>query len=199
MSDDHGHRATYDRSAADWHAMRQGSYPERPWIDRVARALPEGAAVLDLGCGSGHPVAADLLARGFGVTGLDMSEAMLDIARAALPAGRWVQGDMRALDLGRRFHAVIAWDSFFHLTGADQRALIPRIAAHLHPGGWFLFTAGPREGEVWGAVSGGPVFHASLSPAGYAAALETARLLPRQFVAEDPQTAGRSIWLARKD
>ena len=197
-SDDHGHRATYDRCAADWHAGRQGIYPERPWIDLVVQALPPGAAVLDLGCGAGHPVAADLLARGLAVTGLDFSQAMLDIARASLPGGQWMRADMRGLDLGRAFSAIIAWDSFFHLTGAEQRALIPRIAAHLHPGGQFLFTAGPAEGEVWGAVSGGPVFHASLSPAAYVTAGEAAGLHLRRFAAEDPATAGRSVWLFRK-
>ncbi len=198
MDDDHGHRATYDRSAADWHRGRVGSYPERPWIEALAAWLPAGAAVLDLGCGSGHPVAADLLARGFAVTGLDFSGQMLAIARATLPAGRWIEADMRHLPQAGRFHAVIAWDSFFHLTASDQRALIPRIAAALHPGGWFLFTSGPAEGEVWGAVSGGPVWHASLSPAAYAACLQDAGLHLRRFVAEDPDTAGRTVWLLRR-
>ncbi|NTT84849.1 class I SAM-dependent methyltransferase [Tabrizicola fusiformis] len=195
---DPGHRATYDRSAADWHATRAGTYPERPWIALVAGQLHPGARVLDLGCGSGHPVAADLLARGFAVTGLDFSEAMLAIARATLPAGDWIAGDMRDLPVDGPFEAVIAWDSFFHLTGEEQRALIPRIAACLSPGGWFLFTAGPAEGEVWGAVSGGPVWHASLSPAGYATALQEAGLHLRRFIAEDPATAGRTVVLARR-
>ena len=194
---DHGHRATYDRAAAEWHATRAATYPERPWIDLVAGQIPAGARVLDLGCGSGHPVAADLLTRGFAVTGLDFSEAMLAIARAALPAGEWIAGDMRDLPVTGAFHAVIAWDSFFHLTGAEQQALIPRIAARLHPGGWFLFTAGPAEGEVWGAVSGGPVWHASLSPAAYAACLQDTGLHLRRFVAEDPATSGRTVVLAR--
>lgn len=195
---DHGHRTTYDRSAADWHASRAGTYPERPWIDLVAGQLPAAARVLDLGCGSGHPVAADLLARGFAVTGLDFSGEMLAIARAALPAGDWIAGDMRDLPVSGAFHAVIAWDSFFHLTADEQRALIPGIAARLHPGGWFLFTAGPAEGAVWGAVSGGPVWHASLSPAAYATCLQDAGLHLRRFVAEDPATAGRTVVLARR-
>jgi len=198
-ADDHGHRDTYDRSAEAWHAIRRGSFPERAWIDRVAAALPPGAAVLDLGCGAGEPLAADLIARGFAVTGLDFSTRMLAIARAQLPQARWIMGDMRDLALGERFHAIIAWDSFFHLTAAEQRALIPRIAGHLLPQGLFLFTAGPDAGEVWGAVAGGPVYHASLSPAGYAAALAEAGLLLRRFTAEDPGCAGRSVYLSRRN
>lgn len=198
MDDDHGHRATYDRSAADWHAARHGSFPERAWIDRVVAGLAPGAAVLDLGCGSGHPVAAHLLARGHAVTGLDLSDQMLAIARDALPAGRWIQGDMRLLALGETFAAVIAWDSFFHLTAGEQRATLGRISAHLAPGGQFLATVGPDAGTAWGAVSGGPVHHASLSPAGYATALEEAGMILRRFIAEDPDTAGRSVILAQK-
>ena len=131
------------------------------------------------------------------MTGLDFSQAMLEIARAALPLGNWIAGDMRDLPVEGLFHAVIAWDSFFHLTGDEQQALIPRIAAKLAPGGWFLFTAGPAEGEVWGAVTGGPVWHASLSPAAYAAALQAAGMHLRRFIAEDPATARRTVVLAR--
>lgn len=196
--DDHGHRATYDRSAAAWDAARAGSFAERAWIEAATAALRPGDAVLDLGCGAGAPVASHLLARGLRVTGLDQSAAMLALARARHPQAEWIRADMRGLALGRRFAAVIAWDSLFHLRAGEQRDLIARVADHLRPGGTFLFTCGPDAGEVWGAVQGGPVWHASLSPAGYATTLEGAGLLPRRFHAQDGTAGGHSIWLAQK-
>ncbi|WP_166507127.1 class I SAM-dependent methyltransferase [Frigidibacter mobilis] len=144
------------------------------------------------------PLALHLAAQGLAVTGLDASAPMLALARRRVPQARFLQGDMRELALDMRFAAILAWDSFFHLTQADQLALIPRLAAHLAPGGRLLFTCGPAAGEAIGSVGGEPVYHASLSPAGYAAALEAAGLFPRLFIAEDTATQGRSLWLAQR-
>lgn len=192
------HRRVYEASAADWHEGRRGSYPERPWIDRLVEGLDPGARVLDLGCGSGHPVAADLLARGFRVTGVDFAPAMLAIARRTLPGGDWIEADIRSYRPGPGLSAAIGWDSLFHLAAAEQRAVLPRLCAALEPGGRLLFTSGPAAGEAWGRVSGGPVWHESLSPAGYAALLEDAGMAIRRFVAEDRETAGHTVWLARR-
>ena len=73
--------------------------------------------MLDLGCGTGEPIAQWFKAEGFAVTGMDFATAMLDIARARWPKDDWRVGDMRKLNLGdERFDGLIAWDSFFHLT-----------------------------------------------------------------------------------
>ena len=104
---------------------------------------------------------------------------------------------MRALDLPERFGGIVAWDSFFHLSRDDQRATIPLLARHLHPRGALLLTTGPDDGETVGAVEGRPVPHASLSPAAYARAFEDGGLVPRAFVAEDPDCAGHSVWLVQ--
>jgi len=189
---------TYHRQAVAFDASRDRSLYERPWLARLTKGLAPGAPVLDLGCGAGEPIAAHLAAQGFAVTGLDASAPMLSLARARVPQARFIEGDMRGLALDTSFAAILAWDSFFHLTPADQLALIPRLAAHLAPGGRLLFTCGPDEGEPIGSVGGEPVYHASLTPAAYAAALEAAGLLPRAFVAEDPAIHGRSLWLAQR-
>ena len=195
---DRDHRAVYDRSAAEWHGARGPLAHEARWLDLATADLCPGARVLDLGCGSGHPIAAALLGRGFAVTGVDFAPAMLAIARQTLPAGQWLEADLTDLPELGQFDAILGWDSLFHLSAAEQRRLLPRLAGWLQPGGHLLFTAGPQAGEVWGAVSGGPVWHASLSPSGYVALLEAAGLHVRRFVAEDPQTAGRTVWLFQR-
>ena len=66
--------------------------------------LAAGAeSVLDLGCGTGMLAAA--LAPGRRIVGVDPAAAMLDIARRRLGgrAVRWVEADVRGLDLGERF------------------------------------------------------------------------------------------------
>lgn len=188
---------TYVREAGAWDRGRSRCLFERPWLERATEGLGCGAPVLDLGCGGGEPIAGWLLGRGFAVTGLDIAPPMLALARARFPAADWILGDMRRLALGRRFQAVIAWDSFFHLSAADQRAMFPRFAAHLAPGGRLLFTSGPAAGEAVGRVGGSPVYHASLAPADYARLIESAGLALRGFAAEDMAAGGHTVWLAR--
>jgi 2-polyprenyl-3-methyl-5-hydroxy-6-metoxy-1,4-benzoquinol methylase len=133
-ADPAGVRAVYDRNAVAFDARRRGSRMETGWISRFAGLLPDGAEVLDLGCGSGEPVARLLLDAGFRVTGADFSRAMLGIARQTFPCAEWIEADMRDLALGRTFDGIVAWHSIFHLTVEEQRAALPRIAAHLRPG-----------------------------------------------------------------
>ncbi len=192
------HRAVYEAAAEGWDRRRSRRLGERGWLDRFRALVPAGAPVLDLGCGAGEPIAEYLIAAGHPLVGLDFAAPMLAIARARFPAAEWRLGDMRTLALGRRFGGIVAWDSFFHLTPAEQRAMFPRFAAHLAPGGALLFTAGPDAAEVMGSVEGAAVYHASLSPADYAGLMQANGLLARAFVAEDPDCGGHSVWLARR-
>lgn len=189
----------YDAAAAAYDRSRSQALFEARWLARFASCLTPGGRVLDLGCGTGQPIAAWFSAEGFSVTGVDFSEAMLAIARERRPDGDWRQGDMRSFDLGETFDGLIAWDSFFHLTPDEQRACLPRMARHLAPGGSLLVTVGAREGEVMGEVNGHEVYHASLSPAEYATILQDTGLRLTGFLAEDPETERHTVLMARKD
>lgn len=191
-------RDIYDRQAANYDKGRSRALFEARWLTRFSNALPEGARVLDLGCGAGEPIAAWLMAEGFQLTGVDFSDEMLKIARNRWPEGDWRVADMRTIELGETFAGIVAWDSFFHLTPVEQRAAIPRLAAHLLPNGLLMVTVGPDASEVTGTVGEEVVYHASLSPAEYARCLEDAGMRMTAFMAEDPNCDRHSILMARK-
>lgn len=129
-------------------------------------AARAGSPVLDAGCGTGR-VVLPLARAGFGVTGLDVSEAMLARARARLAAEpecqarvRLVLGDVRSFCLDERFGlALMALNSFHHLTTlADQRAALARLFAHLRPGGLLLLDmVSPQLSQF--AMSEGQLLH----------------------------------------
>lgn len=192
-------RDIYERTAAAYDAQRSRSLFEARWLARFTASLPSGGRVLDLGCGTGEPIARWFIAEGFQVTGFDFAEAMLDIARRRWPDGDWRQADMRNLDLGETFDGIVAWNSFFHLRQIEQRKCIADMARHLSPGGVLMVTVGPKAGEVSGTVAGETVYHASLSAAEYATCLEDNGLRLTGFLAEDPETNDHSVLMARKD
>ena len=104
---------------------------------------------------------------------------------------------MRSLSLNRRFDGILAWDSFFHLTPRDQRRMFNVFAEHSAPGAIVMFNAGPSRGEVVGSYRGDPLYHASLAPPEYEAALRRIKFEIVVHVAEDPNAGGRTAWIAR--
>lgn len=189
-------RAVYERNARGFDKHRGRLLIERPWLERFLAIVPEGEPVLDLGCGAGEPIARYLIASGRELWGADFSEPMLAMARERFPEATWVHADMRELDLGRTFGGIVGWDSFFHLTREEQRAVIPLLARHLSPGGALLLTVGPADGEVAGTVEGDPVYHASLAPEEYRRLMDEAGLAIVDFVPEDPTCDYHSVLLA---
>ena len=113
--------------------------------------LPVGARILDVPCGQGRH--ARLLAEaGFEVTGLDYSQHLLDLARAAGSGVRYTRGDMRRLPAKwtGRFDAVVnLFTSFgFFLDPSDDARVVHEFARVLAPGGMLVWHGASRDGVM---------------------------------------------------
>lgn len=188
---------TYDRVAEQYARERSKTLFERPWLDRMLNVAPPPRRILDLGCGPGVPIARYLLDRRAQVTGVDGAEAMVDLYRQNVPSAQVVLADMRGLRMGQSFDGLLAWNSFFHLDQAEQRAMFPVLAAHAHAGTALMFTSGHVSGEVMGMAGGAPVYHSSLDADEYRALLTMNGFEVLHYAPEDPDTQGHTIWLAR--
>ena len=107
----------------------------------LADLLPSGAGtrIVDVGCGPGRHAAA-LAARGWAVTGVDIS---LPFLQAAGP-GRWVRGDARALPLASRTAdgvLCLCQGGFGLLGGDDEAVAVAEMARILRPGGRLVLSA----------------------------------------------------------
>jgi SAM-dependent methyltransferase len=182
----------YERHALSWDADRRAAgWIDKPYVERFLSFLPQGASVLDLGCGGGSPVALHMVAQGFRVTGVDSSPTLISLCRGRMPDQEWIVGDMRSLALSRKFGGVLAWDSFFHLGHKDQRAMFSIFALHAAPAAILLFNAGFGHGEAIGSYRGDPLYHASLNASEYKALLAGFGFELIEHSINDPAKGGR--------
>jgi len=148
----------YDALAVAYDALT-ADYPYERWLPALealaARHGLCGRSLLDIACGTGKSFA-PLLARGYDVTGCDLSAAMLDQAQAKAPSARLAHADMRALpDLGRHDLVTCLDDSLnYLLSEADLEAALEGICRSLAAEGvslWDLNTVAMYRQSFTGA------------------------------------------------
>jgi SAM-dependent methyltransferase len=141
--------------------------PRLRFLAGLAERLPDGAEVLDLGCGAGRPNAA-LLAERFRVTGVDVSERQLELARAAVPGATFLHADIAEVELPEgAFDATVALYSIAHLPRERHGPLYDRIAGWLRPGGLFLasLACSDEPGTIQEDWLGAPMYFSSFDAA----------------------------------
>jgi 2-polyprenyl-3-methyl-5-hydroxy-6-metoxy-1,4-benzoquinol methylase len=138
-------RQGYDALSERYDEQYGGDTKYRAWLEELRGRVPVGSAVLDLGCGSGIPVARDLAASGYRVTGVDISEVQVSRASQLVPQAEFVQADMASVVFSRAsFAAVVSLFTLIHLPLEDQFPLLERIASWLVPDGVLVVTTGYR-------------------------------------------------------
>lgn len=106
----------------------------------IHQRSPRARTLLHLGCGGGH--IDYTLKKHFDITGVDISDDMLSLARRLNPDVEYLLGDMRSVRLDRVFDAVVIADSIaYMLTESELRAAFETAFVHLRAGGVFLTYA----------------------------------------------------------
>lgn len=147
----------------DWSAQIADD-PRLRYLTEFDERLPDGAKVLELGCGAGIPCGQKLAER-HDVLGVDLSQRQVELARVNVPAGKFVKADMTALDFpDGEFDGVAAFYSILHVPRAEQPALIAKIARWLKPGGLFLASLGSGTPDVTETWLGVEMFFGSNTP-----------------------------------
>jgi SAM-dependent methyltransferase len=170
----------YEAVAAEFLAHRGRSTIGIETVREWARALPQGASILDLGCGDGVPVASTLLSHGFTLHAVDASPSMVAAFLRRFPNTPAACEPVETSELfGRTFDGVVAVGLIFLLAPEPQRTVIRKAARALQPGGRFLFTA-PAQRCTWTDVLtgrpsislGAEAYRATLAEAGLDVLLE---------------------------
>jgi SAM-dependent methyltransferase len=161
----------YEHAASEFLERRGRSDIGAATVRTWGQSLPSGGTVLDLGCGSGVPIAKALVDIGLAVYGVDASPTLCAAFRRHFPNAQVAREAVETSSFfGMRFDAVIAWGLMFLLPAESQLPLVRRVSQTLSLHGRFLFTA-PAQVCSWTDVLTG-LTSQSAGDAAYRLALE---------------------------
>ena len=127
--------------------------------------------VMDLGCGTGYPIAVRVAPLVSTYLGVDNSEPMLSAFRKNVPEAECRLLDMSDIEsIGGAWDLIFSWGSLCHLSIDRQSSILACAAQLLNPDGQLMFTGGEESGQCKGSV--GPhvnaIDHYSMGKTGYA-------------------------------
>jgi len=132
-------KKSYNKIADIWNKEREW-YIEQPSIDEAIKYLKPGASILDIGCGSGKPIAEYLLQRDFDVYGLDFSENLIKYATQIIPKEKLFLADICDFTIDIKFDAIICWFTLFHIHADNHLDVLKKFHSLLKPDGILLIT-----------------------------------------------------------
>lgn len=186
-------RRSYNAIAKNWDAARSSLFPyEDPFLERLTKGLLRPARILDLGCGTGRPVAELLMQQGFAVTGVDQAEELLALARKRLPDGRWLQAQMETFEPDEEYDGAVIWDSLFHIPREHHEPILRSVLRCMRKGSRLILTVGGSNHPPFtDTMYGQPFFYDSHAPEAVLTILKAlgATVECGEFI--NPPTSGR--------
>jgi SAM-dependent methyltransferase len=152
--------ASYDRLADHWVDVSTYRVAQ---VERAVAFVRHKGVALDVGCGTGRLMGL-LSKHGFCTDGIDVSPAMLALARERHADTRLFHADIGRWELPEAYDLIVAWDSVCHMPLAEQAAVLTKLCRRLAAGGVLVFTTGGTDGpdERLNSYMGPPMYHATL-------------------------------------
>jgi len=139
-------RRGYDRAGARYHATRPVDGRDMGLLPELDHRIRPGARILDVGCGTGVPVARELADLGHEVVGVDLSMVQLGLANSHVPRLRGVAAEMTALPIGTSVcDALVSYYAVIHVPRDDHGAVFREFRRVLRPEGNALLCIGTDD------------------------------------------------------
>lgn len=137
----------YDKIAEWWHEQHKDSDYGMKSFDRAFQFVENRNSCLDVGCGAGGRFLKKLESEKFKITGIDVSEKMIRLAKINHPGQIFIKDDICNWSSKEKYDFIFAWDSIFHLPFKSHPKVISKLCDYLNKGGILLYTFGNSVGE----------------------------------------------------
>jgi ubiquinone/menaquinone biosynthesis C-methylase UbiE len=138
-------KAGYNKIARQYLVERTRDSEDIRLLDDLVAQLPKRAKVLDAGCGAGVPVA-QILSDRFELTGVDFSEAQIELAQKNVSSAQFVCQDMTKLDFpDDTFDAIVSYYAIIHIPREEHRSLFVNFQRMLKRDGFALLCLGAES------------------------------------------------------
>jgi SAM-dependent methyltransferase len=172
---------TNDGCAVEFYAL----LPALGEPEIVHAAVPPGASILELGCGTGR-ILRPLAALGHPVTGVDDSEDML----ARSPDLSTVYSPIRSLRMDRKFDVVLLASTMINVDPVTRQGFLATVRHHLHDDGIAVFQQNTQD--WFGPVAGAKAIRDD--PGGIRRIIRSARWEPPRMHVEVEYQVGGNVW-----
>lgn len=141
-------KAGYNVAAKNYASEFRDQFKNEKHLAKLVEVLKPNSNILDVGCGSGKPIDSYLISKGMKVTGIDISEAQIELAKSYVPGARYEVRDMSELKDGEyQVDAVVSFFAIFHTPRANHADLLKKFKSFLKPDGYLLITMGASDWE----------------------------------------------------
>ncbi|MCX6791021.1 MAG: methyltransferase domain-containing protein [Candidatus Gribaldobacteria bacterium] len=137
----------YDKVAENYLAQRN-EFKNFLYLERLKSLLPHGSKILDIGCGAGVPIDKYLIEKGYVVTGIDVSEKQIELAKKNVPQAIYAIKNMSELQNSEdQAGAIVSFYARFHTPRETHQELFKKFNSFIPLGGLILITMGASEWE----------------------------------------------------
>ena len=141
-------RKGYNNGTYDVKYARTSSVPEnfaKSLCDELISQLKPNSKILDLGCGVGLPFDKYLSNKNLSVTGIDISERHIELAKKNVKSAKYLVGDFFSKDIKGKFDAIVSFFAIFHIPRNEHKKLMNKINSLLKKSGYILLTLGANS------------------------------------------------------
>ncbi len=134
-------------------------------LHELKSLLPRFGEVLDVGSGAGVPVAKFLVEHNFQVTGIDISDTMLELAKRNVPTAIFRKMNINKLEFEKNsFDGLVCVYVLFHIPRVNHKFVLENFHRILKPNGILLLNTGVFDSEVFSQFFDVPMFWSSHQP-----------------------------------
>src|SRR5258706_7662966 len=138
-------KAGYDQIADRYLAERTTDSEDVRLLGDFIELMAPHAKVLDAGCGAGIPIS-KILAEHFNVTGVDFSEAQIELAKKNVLNAKFICEDMTKLNFpDDTFDGICSYYAIIHIPREEHQSLLADFHRMLKTGGMALFFFGAHD------------------------------------------------------